>query len=512
MSNNTRIALASIAGAGIFLSGCSAGSTASQSVHEQLSDSNAVTVGVSAAPASLDFTTTGGAAIPQALMGNIYEGLVRINQEGDIEPLLAQSWDKSPDGTEYIFYLREGVTFSNGDSFNAETARFSIERVLGDAWSNGLKKQMDVVDSVEVIDPLTLRVTLKRPSNTWLWAMGTLVGAMMSPNGVGNLAEEPVGTGPYTLDRWSVGTSLSLDAREDYWGDPPKNSRAVFRYFTDAIALTNAVRSNNIDAAIGIQSPELLDSLRADKNLSVEVGTTNGEALLSMNNARAPFNDIRVRQAVMYGIDRQAVIDTTWEGYGTDTGGTPVAPTDPWYTGTSSYHYDLEKAQALMKEANAQGTPITISVPSLPYAQAASELLYSQLTDIGFKVTIESTEFPAVWLAKVYKAKDYDMSLIAHVEPRDIPNIFGNPDYYLGYNDKKVQNLLEAADQAPATEYPSMMKDVVAEIMAQAPADTLYNLPLVVVTRQGVCGIPINSVADGLLLADISTQGDQACE
>ncbi|MBL3950344.1 ABC transporter substrate-binding protein, partial [Bacteroides thetaiotaomicron] len=86
--------------------------------------------------------------------------------------------------------------------------------------------------------------------------------------------------------------------------------------------------------------------------------------------------------------------------------------------------------------------PITISVPSLPYAQVASEMIYSQLRDIGFEFSIESTEFPAVWLAKVLKGKDYDMSIVAHVEPRDIPTLFGNPDYYLGFDDEQVQQLL----------------------------------------------------------------------
>ena len=129
--------------AAITLTACSAGSTATQV--GRVAGQNSVVVGATGVPASLDFTTTGGAAIPQALMGNIYEGLVRIDAAGDIVPLLATSWEVSGDATEYTFRLREGVTFSDGSPFNAESAKFSIGYVQ-ESWSNGLKAQMDVVE------------------------------------------------------------------------------------------------------------------------------------------------------------------------------------------------------------------------------------------------------------------------------------------------------------------------------------------------------------------------------
>lgn len=484
--------------------GCSAGITASQSADFFTNTPGTVVIGTTAAPASLDFTTTGGAAIPQALMGNVYEGLVEITQDGEIQPLLAKHWTVSDDGRSYVFELRDDVTFSNGDTFNAHTAKFSLDRVRSESWTNGLKKQMDVVESVEVLNDYTLKVVLTQRSNSWLWAMGTLVGAMMSPNGVADLAQQPIGTGPYVVENWAIGTSLSFQAREDYWGEQPLNQRALFRYFADAIALTNAVRSGNIDVALGVQSPELLDNLRADRTLDVHVGTTNGEVLLSMNHRRKIFQDIRVRQAILYGIDRQAILDTTWEGYGVDTGGTPVPPTDPWYEGRSQYTYDLAKARQLLAESGYAGSEIVLSVPSLPYAQAAAEILYSQLRDIGFSVRIESTEFPAVWLAKVYKGHDYDLSLIAHVEARDIPNIFGNAEYYLGVDNPEISQQLKEADAAAPTEYAAKMKQAVHAIMDYAAADTLYNLPSIVVTRTGISGVPVNSVADGFHLDTIA--------
>lgn len=485
----------------VALSACHAGSTATSI--GRISGPDAIVVGTTSAPASLDFTTTGGAAIPQALMSNVYEGLVSINAEGEIVPQLASSWDISADGTQYTFHLREDVAFSNGEDFTAETAKFSLDYVQTE-WTNGLAAQMDVVADTTVLDPYTLQVTLSAPSNNWLWSMGTLIGAMMTPSGIATLASDPVGTGPYTVEHWAVGESITFAARPDYWGSPPENTTAAIRYFSDATGTTNALQSGDVDLVWAMQAPELLDNL--PDHFAVEVGTTNGELLLSMNNQVAPFDDVRVRQAVMHAVDRQAVIDIVYEGYGTDTGGTPVPPTDPWYEPSGQYPFDPDRARQLLAEAGLgeDDAKITISVPSLPYAEITAEILYSQLRDVGFHVELRSTEFPAVWLAEVMGDQNYQMSLIAHVEPRDIPVLFGSPDYYLGFNSPLVRDELAAAETGPLEDQPGHMRAAVTEIMNQAGANTLLNVPNIVLSAPGVTGVEPNVVTDALPLAEIS--------
>ena len=443
-----------------------------------------VVVAASAAPAGLDFTTTGGAAAPQALVGNVYETLVRIDASGTPVPHLAERVERGS-GT-FTFHLRDGVTFADGTPFTADDAAFSIHYVQNE-WTNGLKAQMDPVTHVEVVDERTLRVTVEggtAAEDAWLWSMGTLTGAMMTPAGVDRLATAPLGTGPYTVARFDVGEAIEFDAREDYWGGDVARD-GLIRYFDDPVSAVNALRVGDADVVWGMQAPQLIDTLPED--IRVEVGTTNGEVLLSMNNTRAPFDDPDVRRAVAYAVDRAAVNEVVYNGLATDTGGAPVPPTDPWYPDRDFYPFDPDKARELL----AGRTPeITITVPNRPYAQEASELIYSQLRDVGFRVRLETVEFPAVWLNQVLKGHDYQASLVAHVEPRDVPMLFGNPDYYLGYDNAVVRERIAAGDMTGAVE----------QIMDDAAALTLTNAPNIVLYAPGVSGLDPNVVTDSLPL------------
>lgn len=444
---------------------------------------DSVVVATQAAPASLDFTSTGGAAVPQAMMSNVYETLVRIDDTGTPQPFLAESWEESADGTTYTFHLREDVTFSDGTPFTAGTAAFSIDYVKNH-WTNGLKKQMDAVEEAHALDSHTLVVTLAAPDPDWLWSMGTLTGAMMAPASINRLATDPLGTGPYRVSSFRVGESIAFHARPDYWGGPVKSDAAI-RYFDDSTAAVNALRTGDADVVWAMQAPQLLDALPED--ITVDIGTTNGEVLFSMNNNRAPFDDPDVRRAAAYAIDRDAINAVVYNGLATDTGGAPVPPTDPWYTGENFYPFDPDRARALL----AGRTPeVTITVPNLAYAQTASELIYSQLADVGFRVRLETVEFPAVWLNDVLNRHDYQASLVAHVEPRDLGMLFGNPDYYLGYDSAAVRAALADGDREAA----------VRTIMADAGALTLANAPNVVLYAPGVGGLNPNVVTDALEL------------
>jgi peptide/nickel transport system substrate-binding protein len=495
----------------IVLAGCGAGSDAEPEAgptgtasEPAPSEPSTLTIGFTAEPANLDFTTTDGAAIPEALLVNVYEGLVKIDQTtGEIVPLLAESWEISDDGRTYDFTLREGVTFSNGEEFTADDVKFSIERVQSDDWTISLKAGMDVVESVEVVSPTQVRVVLAQPSNSWLFRMTTRIGAMFDPTGVDDLANQPVGTGPYVLEEWNRGDSLVLTANENYWGEPPAIETVTLRYFGDPSAATNALLTGDIDVIGTVQAPESLDQFAGDDQLQLIEGTTNGEVTLSFNNQSGPMSDIRVRQAVKHAIDHEALLETAWAGRGFLIG-SHVPPTDPWYEDlTGLYPYDPDRARDLLAEAGQEDLTLRLRIANLSYAVASAQVIASQLADVGITAEIEPLEFPARWLEEVFTNADYDMSIVSHVEPRDI-GIFGNPDYYFRYDSEQVRDLLAEADAGTPDEQVEAMKQVARTIAEDAAADWLFLQPNLIVAATDVQGLPQNRVGESFDLTTIS--------
>jgi peptide/nickel transport system substrate-binding protein len=471
---------------------------------EETAAPGTLTIGFTAEPANLDFTTTDGAAIPEALLVNVYEGLVKLDQEtGEIAPLLAESWDVSEDGRTYEFTLREGVTFSNGAEFTAEDVKFSIERVQSDDWTISLKSGMDVVEEVEVVSPTEVRVVLSEPSNMWLFRMTTRIGAMFTPDGVDDLANQPVGTGPYLLEEWNRGDSIVLTANEDYWGEPPAIETVTLRYFADPTAANNALLTGGIDVIGTVQAPEALDQFEGDDRFQVIEGTTNGEVTLSFNNESGPMSDILVRQAVKHAIDHEALLETAWAGRGYLIG-SHVPPTDPWYEDlTDLYPYDPGRAEELLADAGQEDLTLRFRIANLPYAVASAQVISSQLAEVGITAEIEPLEFPARWLDEVFTNADYDMSIVAHVEPRDI-GIFGNPDYYFRYDSQEVRDLLAEADAGTPEEQVELMQQVARTLAEDAAADWLFLLPNLIVATNDITGLPQNRVGESFDLTTIA--------
>src|SRR6476469_8194900 len=167
-----------------------------------------ITIGLVAEPASLDFTTTDGAAIPQVLLTNVYETLVKQDQDGKIVPSLAKDWKVSEDRKTYTFDLQPDATFTNGDPFTAADAVASITAVKS-TWTISLKAAMDVVADAKALSEHQLQVTLSKPSNDWLFRMTTRIGAMLDPKALSTIATQPVGTGPYAFAQWNRGDSIT---------------------------------------------------------------------------------------------------------------------------------------------------------------------------------------------------------------------------------------------------------------------------------------------------------------
>lgn len=462
----------------------------------------ALSIGFILEPDSLDFTQTAGAPITQALLLNVYETLVKQDQDGTIVPLLAESYTVSDDKLTYDFTLRSGVTFSNGADFTASDAAFSINRVKTD-WNVAVKAGMDVVSSATAVSPTELKVVLSTPSNSWLFNMTTAIGAMFSTTGVGDLANTPIGTGPYTLGAWNRGDSIVMERNDAYWGTAPNLKTVTLKYFADPNAMNNALLTGGIQIVSTVQTPESLSQFDDTSKYQVIEGTTTGEVVMGMNQRTGPLADLRVRQAISYALDRQAILDTAWSGYGSLIG-TQEAPSDPWFTDVDKYPYDPEKAKALLAEAGQSDLTLRLTLPPVPYAAAAAPIVISQLAAVGITITDSNVDFPT-WIKSIFTDHDFDLTIINHVEPRDAVTLFGNPDYYFGYDNQTVRDLFAKADADP-TEAQSNADYAAAldQIAADAPAVWLWSFPNLIVADANVQGIPQNQISAAFELATIS--------
>jgi peptide/nickel transport system substrate-binding protein len=300
------------------------------------------------------------------------------------------------------------------------------------------------------------------------------------------------------------GDSLALGLRDDYWGEQPDVERVVLRYIEDATALENALVSGGIDVIGNLQTPESLDRFTSDERFQVVQGTTNGELVLSMNNARPPLQDPALRQAVLHALDRQAVLDTTYAGAG-QLIGSMVPPTDPWFDPAlvGRYPYDPARAEELITRSGAPVPELAFRIPNLPYAVTAAQVIASQLAEVGISARIEVLEFPAAWLDVVFTQRDYDLSLVAHVEPRDLA-VFADPDYYFGYDNPRFRELLEQASAAGEQEGVELRRQAAELLTQDAAAGFLFVLPNLIVAEVDVAGLPVNRVSESLDLTGVT--------
>lgn len=393
---------------------------------------DSISVGMQLEPPNLDPTGGAAAAIREVDYLNIFEGLTRVDENLNPHPLLADSWTISPDGLVYTFKLHPGVKFHDGAAFDCSVVKFTYERAVAPDSTNAQKGYFEPIVKTECPNPATAVITLKRPTGRFLYAMGLSDSVMVSPASVATNKTNPVGTGPFLFAKWVKGDRVELTRNDKYWGKAPALKTVTFRFIADPTAAAAAVMAGDLDAFPNFPAPETLDRIRADKRFTVAIGTSSAKVIMSLNNARKPFDDVRVRRALAYAIDRKALIEAL-ASYGTPIGSHYV-PGDAAYIDLSgTYPYDPAKAKALLAEAGIKpGFVMTLRLPPPAYARRGGEVIAAMLEQVGITAKLENIEW-AQWLDQVFgKATNYDATIIAHVEARDL-DIYARDFYYFNY-------------------------------------------------------------------------------
>ncbi len=448
-----------------------------------------ITVGLQLEPPNLDPTSGAAGAIDSVTYSNIFEGLTRFGPDGSINPGLAESWTISDDGKVYTFKLRKGVKFHDGSDMDANDVKFSLDRTNEEGSSNAQKALFADIESVEVVDPHTVKVTLKKPNGNMLFNLAWGDAVIVSPETAANNATNPVGTGAFVFKNWAKGDEVELERNKDYWGTPAKLDKVIFKFISDPNAAFAAVMAGDVDSFMPFPAPENLPQFDADPRFRVIAGSTEGETILSTNNKMPPFDNPKVREAVAHAIDRQAIIDGAMFGYGTPIG-THFAPHHPSYLDlTAQSNFDPEKAKALLAEAgHPDGFKTTLKLPPPSYARRGGEIIASQLRDIGIETEISNLEW-AQWLEQVFKGKDFGLTIVSHTEPLDI-GIYARPDYYFQYDNADFQKMM--ADLNNATD--PAERDRLLKAAQQKIADDYVNGYLFQLANTGVVNKDLQGV------------------
>ena len=461
-------------------------------------------IGMSLEPPVLDPTKNAAASIRELTCPNVFESLGRIDSRGEIGPGLAKSWTISPDGQEYVFKLHTGVKFHDGEAFDASAVKFSIDRLFAADSAVPAKSLFTDIDKVEVVDPATIKITLKSPNSYLLYNLSLGDAGIMHPKSAPTNDKQPIGTGPFVFKERKEGDSISFAKFAGYRDAASvKLGSIIFKVVKDPSAQVNALLAGDVDAFPGFQAPELVARLKKDARFAVVVGTTEGEVIMATNNGKKPFNDLKVRQAMAHALNRAELIEAE-SGFGTPIGSHFPPHNKAYVDLTKTYPLDIAKGKALLAEAGyPNGFEASLKLPPVGYATRAGEVLVSQLGKIGIKVTITQLQWPQ-WLSEVFKERNYDLTVVAHTEANDLDR-YARDGYYWGYDSAefkaKWREVVAATDFAKRD---ALLKECQRIVARDAVNGFLYQLAKIGVWKKELLGMWENAPTPCVDLSAVS--------
>ena len=432
------------------------------------------------------------AAGTKDVMFNVFEGLMKPTSTGDLTPAVAESYTVSEDRLTYTFTLREGVKFHNGDEVTAEDVVYSINRCADTTDGTPLVEAFSVIQSVEAVDARTVAITISEPSNEFISYMTTAI----LPADYDQQDTAPVGTGPFKFVSRAAQDNIVLEKFDEYWGTPAYLDKVTFKIMENADSLIMSLQSGAIDLCSHLTSTQVA---QLGDDFYVAEGTMNLVQALYLNNAEKPFDDVRVRQALCYAVDKQGIIDLAFNGYGSPIGSSMYPAFGKYFDESLTNYYtkDVEKAKSLLADAGyPNGFEMTITVPSnyQPHIDTA-QVLVEQLKEIGVTAKIELVEW-GTWVSDVYSGRQFQSTVVgvdaSNMTARALLERFTS-DYaknFINYNnadyDALFQQALTTYDDAEQTAIYKAMEKNLTENAANVYIQDLADL---VAVRQGLEGV-----------------------
>jgi peptide/nickel transport system substrate-binding protein len=346
-------------------------------------------------PAQMTTTTVGN------MVDYVVETLTLLGPDGKVQPWLAESWTVSPDGLTYTFKLRKGVVFHDGSPFDAKAVKFTFDRLRDPSIRVPVRASLPLKE-IDALDASTVKITLTQPSVPFISALSQTSTAIVSPAAVDKAGNEyknivhTVGTGPYVFKERKKGESFTVTLNDKYWGKKPTYDTVVFRIVPEAATRESLILAGQVDLIV---LPPIADVPALQRNPAVKVllAPSDRTMFVSLNTSKPLLNDVRVRQALNYAVDKKAIIQNVLFG-AADEMDAPMASSLFGYCKVGSYEYNPAKAKQLLAEAGVKpGTKISFHHPTGRYVQdrEVAQAIAGYLREVGIEPELQTMDWPS---------------------------------------------------------------------------------------------------------------------
>jgi peptide/nickel transport system substrate-binding protein len=417
-----------------------------------------------------------------SVISQIYQSLTIRQPDMSIEPLLATSWS-NPDPKTWTFKLRTDVKYSNGDSFDSSVVKWNIEQVQDPTTKARIAPNWANIASVSTPDVSTVTITTKLPDAT--------IPAMMSffyfidpkwAQAGKDLATTPMGTGPYELAKWTKNSLIQLKARDSYWGKKVSFKTVNYKILPDPSARIAALQTKAVDVISGF-APDDLDRIKAIPNVTAEPVSSTRTNILGMNTHNKPLDDIRVRQALNYAVDKETIVKTLFHGLTAPTAQLVTKQYVGYNAGLDLYQYDPDKAKQLLSEAGyPHGLTISLYYPNDRYmlANEVVQVVKEQLSKIDVTVELQAAPF-TTWIDDMYAGKlkhlNYDAWAWPTLDGYNLLRYWAPGGSPFWSNAEFGDAIKQAGATADPSAHAAALESAVQIMRDQAPVVFLYATP-----------------------------------
>ncbi|HEY4600884.1 MAG TPA: ABC transporter substrate-binding protein [Cerasibacillus sp.] len=427
-----------------------------------------------------------------SMMDNVFDGLLDTDESGQLIPALAKEYKISDDGLTYTFQLNEGVLFHDGSELTAEDVVYSYSKLAGLNGNEPHSSKFEIVETVEATSDYEVVVTLKERDSAFL---ARNIAAIV-PQDYEEQSTEPIGTGPFKFKEYKVGQELILVKNEDYYQKDkmPKIDEVQFKIMPDQESSILAMQAGDIDVIPGVTAQGLNQLGDSVETVS---GPQNMVQLMAMNHEVKPLNDVRVRQAINYAIDKDVIIETVAEGKGTKLGSNMSPAMALYYEeGLEDYYNpDVEKAKALLKEAGYEdGFTMELTVPSdYQFHVDTAQVIVEQLNQINIQTEIKQIEF-STWLEDVYNNRKYETTIVGFTGKLDPFEVLGRyvSDYHKNFmnfkNDQFDALIKQAIAETDEAEMATLYKEAQTILTEEAAAVFIMDPDRTIAMRENLEG------------------------